>query len=68
MRADPETKPDAICQGLFEANIARRAKINTSQTKLRVGCNNRARPASVVDTCGKLLAMNIQPMQCDNMP
>ena len=45
-----------------------RAKKTTSHRKLSVGCKSSARPASVVVTLGRLLAMNNKPMQWDTRP
>ena len=45
-----------------------RPKNRTSQTKLSVGCSNKASPAWDGVTCGRLLAMNIMPKPCDSIP
>ncbi len=59
---------NAIAAPVNSTSVIGLEKISTSQRKLSAGCSNNAMPASVVVTCGRLLAMNIQPMQCEKMP
>ena len=51
--------PIAIAAPASSMGVIGRAKNNTSQTKLSVGCSKSASPASVVDTCGRLLTISM---------